>query len=244
VEDDANLEDHSFEGPEREIHIRRKQVSLCRHKLQSRAYPKLTKVKKVWQPQEQLLEPENPEFDHEWLQLIQMERAIEKHKNQLLETGVKGHGDPDKDSEPFWEDEENFAKRDDHLDDEDLKYINVILDSFSRQNGNHGSPNDLRLESLTPKDALARAFAAQRTPPEFNLKFNQNSTTRGSEEDNFSYFSNVEEKGTIELGDYFLDDEEDDTWDEEKLTSESNPWSHTNVNVSEENFTSSQPTLS
>jgi hypothetical protein len=30
--------------------------------------------------------------------------------------------------------------------------------------------------------------------------------TRGSEEDNFSYFSNVEEEGTIELGHYFSDD--------------------------------------
>jgi hypothetical protein len=143
VEDDTDLEDHSFEGPEREIHIRRKQVSLCRHKLQTRAYPKLNRVKKVWKPQEQLLELENPELDHEWLQLIQMERAIEKYKNQLLETGVEGHDDPDEDSEPFWEDEESLVKRDDHLDSGDLEYINVILDSFSRQSGNHRNPNDL-----------------------------------------------------------------------------------------------------
>jgi hypothetical protein len=81
------------------------------------------------------------------------------------------------------------------------------LNSFSRQSGNHGNPNDLRLKSLTPEDALARAFASHRTPPEFNLKFNQNLTTRGSEEDNFSYFSNIEEEGTSELGDYFSDNE-------------------------------------
>jgi hypothetical protein len=183
-------------------------------------------------------------LDHEWLQLIQLERAIEKHKNQLLETVVEGHGDPDEDSEPFWEDEESLAKQDDHLDDGDLEYINVILDSFSRQNGNHGNPNDLKLESLTPKGAPVRAFESQKTPPEFKLKFNQNPTTRSSEEDNFSYFSNVEEKGTIELGDYFSGNEEDDTWDEENLTSESNPWSHTDFNVSEENLTPSQSTLS
>jgi hypothetical protein len=46
------------------------------------------------------------------------------------------------------------------------------------------------------------------------------------------------------LGDYFSDDEEDDTWDEENLTSESSPWSQTDFNVSEENFTPSQSTLS
>jgi hypothetical protein len=69
-------------------------------------------------------------------------------------------------------------------------------------------------------------------------------TTRGSEEDHFSNFSNVEEEGTSELGDYFSDDEEDDTWDEENLTSESNPWSYTDFNVTGENFTPSQSTLS
>jgi hypothetical protein len=46
------------------------------------------------------------------------------------------------------------------------------------------------------------------------------------------------------LGDYFSDNEEDDTWDTEDLKSESHTWSHTDVNDSEENFTSSQPTLS
>ncbi len=91
---------------------------------------------------------------------------------------------------------------------------------------------------------LARAFASQRTPPEFNLKFNQNLTTHGSGEDHFSYFSNVEEEGTSELGDYFSDDEEDDTWDKENLTSESNLWSHSDFKDSEENFTHPQPTLS
>jgi hypothetical protein len=102
------------------------------------------------------MKPENPELDQEWLQLIQMERAIEKYKNQLLETGIERHEDPDEDSEPFWENEESLAKRDDHLYSEDLEYINVILDSFSRQSGNHRNPNDLILESLTPKDTLAR----------------------------------------------------------------------------------------
>jgi hypothetical protein len=62
-----------------------------------------------------------------------------------------------------------------------------------------------------------------RTPQEFNLKFNQNSTSHGSKEDHFSYFSNVEEEEATELGDYFSDDEEDDNWDEEDLSNESDP---------------------
>ncbi len=159
-------------------------------------------------------------------------------------TKAQNHRDPDEDHETFWKDKESRAKPDDHLDDGDLEYINNILNSFSRHNYNHENSNNLKLESITPENAPARAFASQRMPPEFNLKFNQNLTTRGSEEDHFSYFSNIEEERTSELGDYFSDDEEDDTWDTEDLTSESNPWSHTDINDSEERFTHFQPTLS
>ena len=56
------------------------------------------------------MEPEDLELDHEWLQLIQMEKAIENHKNQLLGTGAQGRWDPDEDHETFWEDEESLAK--------------------------------------------------------------------------------------------------------------------------------------
>jgi len=88
------------------------------------------------------------------------------------------------------------------------------------------------------------ALAPIRMPQEFNSKLDQNSTSRGSEEDHFSYFSNVEEEGPTELGEYFSDDREEDIWDEEDLTSESNPWSPTDFNDPEENFPHSQPTLS
>jgi hypothetical protein len=139
-----------------------------------------------------------------------MERTIEKQKNQLLKNRVEGRWDPDKDRETFWKGEKSPAdKRDDPLDDGDLEYINVILNSFSRQNCNHENSDHIKLESFTPEDALTRALAPRRTPQEFNLKFNQNSTTRGSKEDHFSYFSNVEEEGPAELGDYFSDDKED-----------------------------------
>jgi hypothetical protein len=174
-----------------------------------------------------------------------MERTIENQKNQLLKNEVKGRWDPDEDRETFWTDEESpDNKQEDHLDDGDLKYINVILDSISRQNCNHDKSNNLKLESFNPEDALTRALTPMRTPPEFNLKFNQNSTSHRPGKAHFSYFSNFEEEGPTELGDYFSDDEEEDTWNEEDLTSGSNPWSHTDFNDPEEDFPHSQSTLS
>jgi hypothetical protein len=176
---------------------------------------------------ERCILPEDLELDQEWLQLIQMERALEEKKNQLRGHEAQKRRDPDEDHELFWEDGESLAKQNDHLDDEDLEYINNILNSFSKPAYNHEGSNNSKSESTTPEDALARAFASRKLMPEFNLNFNQKSTTRGSEENHFSYFSNVEEEGASELGDYFSDDEEDDTWDQEYLTSGSISGSHT-----------------
>jgi hypothetical protein len=173
-----------------------------------------------------------------------MEKAIEEKKKQLWGTGAQKRYNPDEGHETFWEDGESFTERDGHLDDGDLEYINVILNSFSRDQGTHKNSNNSQLESFTPEDAQACALASPRTPSEFNLKFNQKSTIRESEENYFSYFSNVEGEGTSELGDYFSDNREDDTWDTEDLKSESHTWSHTDINDSKENLTSSQLTLS
>jgi hypothetical protein len=188
---------------------------------------------------------ETEDLDLEWLQLIQMEKAIEEKKNQLRGTRAQNRWNPDEDHETFWDDEESLTVRNEHLDGGDLEYINDILNSFSKPSYNHENSRNLKFESINQEDALARAFASQKTPKQFNLKSNQNATTRGSKEDQFSDFSNIEEERTSELGDYFSDEEEeDDTWDREDLTSESNPWSHTDFNDSEANFTHSQPTLS
>jgi hypothetical protein len=81
MEDGTDIEDNNFGVLGREKYLQRKQVSLCRHKLQGRAYPKVKKVKTVLRQPEQLLEPEDLELDHKWLQLIQMERTIEDQKN-------------------------------------------------------------------------------------------------------------------------------------------------------------------
>jgi len=70
-----------------------------------------------------------------------------------------------------------------------------------------------------------RAPAPVKTLPKFNQKFNQISTSYSSEDENFSYFSNFEEEGPTELADYFSDEEEDDSLDNEDLPSESDPCS-------------------
>jgi hypothetical protein len=173
-----------------------------------------------------------------------MERTIEKQKNKLLKTRAKDIWDPDEDREIFWETKGSPVNEQvDHLDHGDLEYINAILNSFSRQNFNHKNSNGLKLESFTPEDALTCPLTPIRTLQEFNLKFNENLTNRSSKEENFSYFSNIEEEGPTDLRNYFSDDEEDDSWDEEDLSSESDPWSHTDF-YNPENFPNPQHTLS
>jgi len=135
VEDEPNTRNHRFEVLGQEKFRQRKRVSLCRHNLQGRAYLTARRTKMTLRQPEQLRQPEDLELDHEWLQLIQMEKAIEEKKNQLWGNGAQKRGDPDEDHETFWEDKESSTERNDHLDDEDLQYINVILNSFSRDQG-------------------------------------------------------------------------------------------------------------
>jgi hypothetical protein len=97
------------------------------------------------------------------------------------------------------------------LDDGDLAYINAILNSFSKPKFNHGNSHGPGLQIFTPEGARTRTLTPIRTPPKCNQKFNQNSTSCGSEEENFSYFSNFEEEGPTDLADYFSDEEEDDS---------------------------------
>jgi hypothetical protein len=212
VEEDTNLAEHNYEALGREKILKRPRVSLCRHKLQGRAYPKVRKIPAIRGQPEQLPEQKHTDLDHEWLQLIQMEKTIEKQRNKLLETRANDHWDLDEGREAVWEDEGSPAnKQADHLDDEDLEYINAILNSFSEQNCYHKNLKKLQLENFTPDDALTRALTPMQMPQEFNLKFNQNLTSCGPKEDDFSYFSTIEEEGPTKLGDYFSDDEEDDS---------------------------------
>jgi hypothetical protein len=120
-----------------------------------------------------------------------MEKMIEEHKNDLLRTGAPDHWDVDEDRETFWEAEGGPVKEEDEsLDDGDLAYINAILNSFSKTKFHSKNASDPELQILTPEGALMRAPAPITTLPKFNQKFNQNSTSYGHEDDNFSYFSN------------------------------------------------------
>ncbi len=221
VEYDVDLEHHRFGKLKPQIPIQRRQVSLCRHKLQARAFPKSPNRRKVWRSSEPKSTPENQDLDHEWLQLIQLEKEIDEQKKLLLATKTGHHEDLEEDNDLFWEDGESLAKQGDHLDDGDLEYVNNILNSFSRPTSNHEDSNNLKFINTTQKVAMPRALASRATPQKFNLKFNQKLTNCRSEKNQFSYFSTVEEERPIELGDYFSDDEEeDDTCDQEDQKSE------------------------
>jgi hypothetical protein len=184
----------------------------------------------------QLPEREEAESDHEWLQLIQMEEMIRKHKHDLLEAGAQDHWDMNDDGESLWEAEGDPVKEeeDDSLDDGDLAYIHAILNSFSRPKFNHEKSNGPELPLFTPEGALTCVLPPIKTPPKFNQKFNQNSTSYSSEDENLSYFSNFEEKGPTDLADYFSDKLEDDSLDEEDSSIESDIWSQPDFNDPED----------
>jgi hypothetical protein len=91
VEYDVDLEDHCSGKLKPQIPIQRRQVSLCRHKLQARAYTKSPNKRKVWRSSEPKSEPENSDQDQEWLQLIQLEKEIDEQKKLLLATKTGPH---------------------------------------------------------------------------------------------------------------------------------------------------------
>jgi hypothetical protein len=144
---------------------------------------------------EQLLEREETESDHEWLQLIQMEKMIETQKSKLLETRAQDHWDLDDDRETLWEAEGGPVKEeDDSLDDKDLAYINAILNSFSKTRFNHENSNGPELPIFTPEGALTCALAPIRPPPKFNKKFNQNLTSCDSSKKTSVTFQTLRKK--------------------------------------------------
>jgi hypothetical protein len=79
------------------INHKRKWISLCKHKLQRRAYPRFRNLKTTPEQPERLPEREEMESNHEWLQLIQMERMIERQKQELLKAGARDLDDEDDD---------------------------------------------------------------------------------------------------------------------------------------------------
>jgi hypothetical protein len=154
-----------------------------------------------------------------------MENFIENQKRELLNNGAQDLHDEDEAWDELQETERDSVEEEeeDTLNDEDLAYITTMMNSFSK-------PKFINPDS--PEGAPVRTPNQPTTPPKFNQQFNQNSTSQGSEYENFSYFSNFEKKGHTDLVDYFSD-EEDDSWDNESLSSESDTWSHPDFDDSE-----------
>ncbi len=224
TESDTDLEEENLDALPPN-NLKRKQISLCRHKLQGRAYPKCrNKTKNPTKPQQT---PDQEEIDsnHKWLQLIQMEKFIENQKQDLLKNGAQDLQDKDDAWDEQQEAEKDLVKEeDDSLDDEDLSYITYILNSFSKPK---------LIGPFSPEGALTCAPTQITLPPKFNQKFNQNATSYGSENEHFSYFSNLVEEGPTDLADYFSD-KEDDSLDNEDLSSESDTWSQTDFDEVED----------
>jgi hypothetical protein len=111
------------------------------------------------------VQPERPpkqgeaETDHEWLQLIQMEKMIEEQKRDLLENGAHDLWDMDKDDcDALWENEGGPVREDDEsLDDGDLAYINAMLNSIYKPKLNCEKSSNPELQPFTPEGALTRA---------------------------------------------------------------------------------------
>ncbi len=222
MENDNDFEEEKLEALGREKNLKRKRVSLCRHKLQGRAYPKCRTKMTQRQPQ-QFSDQEELDLNYEWLQLIQMENFIKNQKRELLKDEAQALHDKDEAWNKHHEKERDLIEgEEDTLDDKDLAYFTTILNSFSRQK---------LIDPVSPEGTPARAPTQATTPTKFNQKFNQNSTSHGSEDKDFSYFSNFEEEGHTDLADYFSD-EEDSSWDSESFSSESDTWSQPNLDDS------------
>jgi len=93
--------------------------------------------------------PEQPErlaeleeMEQEWLQLIQMERMIERQKQELLKTGAHDLDIENDDWDELREAEGGLDEEEDgSLDDNDLAYITAILGSSSGLDSNSKSTN-------------------------------------------------------------------------------------------------------
>jgi hypothetical protein len=70
------------------INHKRKQISLCQHKLQGRAYDQFRRRRPTSECQRRLPEIQGVNEDQEWAQLEQMEKLIERQKQELLKNGA------------------------------------------------------------------------------------------------------------------------------------------------------------
>ncbi len=208
---------------------KRKQVSLCRHKLKNRAHGQSRCGRQATDLQPNLSELKEEDTDHEWAQLKNWEKFIEKQKQKLLKHGFRDSDDENDgwNEQPEPEDD-SVEEIENSFDDNDLAYITAILESFSGPKANSKSTNASNYANFTPEGTPPQAPAKPTTKPEFNQKFNQNFnknlTSNNSEAEDFSCFSTIWEEGTTELADYYSDEEEDDSLNNEDTRIEKNSW--------------------
>ena len=110
------------------------------------------------------------------------------------------------------------------MDNEDLTYITSILDSFSKPKALSKQRDELDYAISTPEGAPMRAAMKQTLLLKFKQNFNQKLTLRNSEAENFSCFTNVWEEGPTELANYYFDEEEDDSLNNEDTKCEKTTW--------------------
>ncbi len=114
---------------------KRKDVSLCRHKLQRRPGYR----SRTWkQPAERVTEFKEEDINDEWAQLREMEQFLAEQKRELLRQGIPESDDEDWSGHHWPEENEDglVKEEEDSLDDGDLTYITAILESFSRPKQN------------------------------------------------------------------------------------------------------------
>jgi len=99
---------------------KRKHVSLCRHKLQKRANCQSRSWRSTTDQQPRIMKFEEGDTDHEWAQLREMEKNLERRKKELLGQGVQESDDDDSNYEDWGElqgpeeNENGLVKEDDN----------------------------------------------------------------------------------------------------------------------------------
>jgi hypothetical protein len=191
--------------------MKRKSVSLCRHKLQgrtgyrSRSWRQPTRQHgQSWptesKPNQQIeIDLMDEDADTEWTKLREMEKFLKLQRMELWQQGASDSDDEDWDN-PQWPDERQDCpdeEEDDSLENTDLAFITSVLESFSRPKSKATKPNESFYPTFTPEGAPMQAEAKQVTPP----KFNQNSTRKNSAAEKFSCFPTLEEEGADEFTD-------------------------------------------
>ncbi len=130
-ENEADTEEEHEELPI--INHRRKQISLCRHKLQGRTYNQSRCRRQATKCQRGSQRIQGVDDDHEWAQLEQMEKLIERQKQELLNSGAPELDHDDEVwGEPHRTEDDRILEGDDGWNDGDLNYITAIMESFSR----------------------------------------------------------------------------------------------------------------